>query len=144
MKTQIKSLAEMDTFSANYLSGLAPGSTARVVGLSGDLGSGKTTFVQGVARALGIPDQITSPTFVIMKSYELPASSFKKMIHIDAYRLESARELEDLRFNELAHDPSNLIFIEWPERVKEILPPGKKELFFAFIDESNRLVAWHN
>lgn len=122
---------------------------ALVVGLYGDLGSGKTTFVQGLARALGIKENITSPTFVIEKIYKLPkpylildTSYFIHLIHIDAYRLESGEELEKLGWPELVADPANLIVIEWADRVGKILPSGAIKINFKFIDESTRQISW--
>lgn len=93
---------------------------AYVAGLSGHLGAGKTAFVKQVAKELGITEQVTSPTFVIMKIYEVDAalkSPFKKLIHMDAYRLERREELEALRFEDVVADPGNLVIIEWPENV---------------------------
>ena len=98
---------------------------ALVVGLSGNLGSGKTAFVKAVAAELGINERVTSPTFVIEKIYVIGSNgNWSRLVHIDAYRLESARELEVLNFEDLVEDPNNLILIEWPENVKEILPEG--------------------
>jgi tRNA threonylcarbamoyladenosine biosynthesis protein TsaE len=116
-------------------------SEALVVGLSGDLGSGKTAFVKAVAAALGITESVTSPTFVIEKIYSrgpTSGSGWDRLIHIDAYRLESARELEVLNFEELVMDPNNLILIEWPENVKEILPEGALTVKCEFVSETER------
>ena len=104
------------------LARLLRGDRARVVALSGDLGAGKTTFTQHVARALGVNETVVSPTFVIQTSYDLANQSFDRLVHIDAYRLNSSEELERLGWHELLADSGNLMFIEWPERVKDILP----------------------
>ena len=141
--------------------------SALVVGLSGNLGSGKTAFVKAVALALGIRESVTSPTFVIEKIYVIgsngvndPISSsgsnppfepqgihsgatssgfpWSRLVHIDAYRLESARELEVLNFEELIEDSNNLILIEWPENVKEILPEGVLTIKCEFVSETER------
>jgi tRNA threonylcarbamoyladenosine biosynthesis protein TsaE len=142
-----------------------------IFGFSGDLGSGKTTFTQCVAELLGITEHITSPTFVIQKRYSinLPEQSgkffpYQTLIHIDAYRLESARELEVLNFLDdckVGADISsvevgplhphtsvevrplhshNLIFIEWPEKVLEILPKDTQIIQFSFVDEHVRTI----
>lgn len=96
---------------------------ARVIALSGDLGSGKTTFAQGFARALGITEKIQSPTFVLMKIYSLSKQKYlKHLIHIDAYRIESTKELEHLGFRELLKDKDAVILIEWADRIKKLLP----------------------
>lgn len=122
---------------------LAPagqGSGAVVVGLYGDLGSGKTAFVKGVAKAFGISSVVTSPTFVIEKIYKLENSRFGHLVHIDAYRLEKSGDLAGLGWKEISGDPKNLIFIEWPERVQDILPPNILKLKFAFVDETKRRI----
>ena len=109
---------------------------ALVVGLSGHLGAGKTAFVKLLAKELGVEEEVTSPTFVLMKIYEVDqkfkvheqqresaeASSkiqipWNRLIHIDAYRLERREELEALDWENLVADKNNLILIEWPENV---------------------------
>lgn len=93
-----------------------------LIALRGDLGSGKTTLTQEVAKILGVKENIISPTFVIMKGYEIKNKKFKKLIHIDAYRLEKSKELLKLGWNEIINDPKNLIILEWPEKVLECIP----------------------
>lgn len=113
---------------------------ALVVNLSGDLGAGKTTFVQVMARELGVQESVTSPTFVIEKIYQIPITKdgpryFRRLIHIDAYRLKEARELEVLGWNELIAEQSNLILIEWPENVSVL---GAIKISIEYIDENTR------
>jgi len=133
------SLKETDHIARNLLQALFPKEdAATVVALKGDLGSGKTTFVQMVANAYGVKEQVTSPTFVIEKIYKLEGRPFDRLIHIDAYRLESAHELEVLGWNEIVSDPKNLILIEWPERVPGALPEDGTTVAFTFIDEVTR------
>ena len=104
------------------------GGQALVVGLSGHLGAGKTAFVKAVAKALGVDESVTSPTFVLMKIYEIEklkvkgqksklASPWKRLIHIDAYRLEQAEELQALNWEGLVADSNNLIMVKRPENV---------------------------
>lgn len=100
---------------------------ATVIGLYGDLGSGKTTFMKSFAKEFGVEEEtVQSPTFIIMRIYEIDkkgeVGGFKKLIHIDAYRLESGEELLKLGWKELVSHPGNLICIEWPEKVSEIMP----------------------
>src|SRR3989344_5756853 len=123
MEILSKNVAETNKEAGKLANKLVPlGSKATVIGLYGNLGSGKTTFVQGLARALGISEIVTSPTFVIEKIYKLPTDSqFDHLIHIDCYRLEKESELEVLGFNNILNNPRNLIVIEWPEKVKEIM-----------------------
>lgn len=93
---------------------------AALVLLSGDLGAGKTTFVQNLARKLGVTDTLQSPTFVIQKNYPLNTNHYKLLIHIDVYRLHELRELTVLGFEHYLTDPQNLILLEWPEQVPGI------------------------
>ena len=113
---------------------------ALVVGLYGDLGSGKTAFTQAVAKCLGVKENVTSPTFVIEKIYKLDHKNFDHLIHIDAYRLSGGNELLHLGWDEIAKNPKNIIFIEWPERVSEILPDDIKKIHFTFVDEKTRVI----
>jgi len=115
--------------------------TSVVVGLSGDLGAGKTTFVQGVAEALGIEGRITSPTFILQKSYSIEGNKrFKNLVHVDAYRLESEDEMNAFDWLATINNKDNLIFVEWPERIKKALPKDTVFLDFIFIDENTRNV----
>lgn len=91
--------------------------SAVVVGLSGHLGAGKTAFTKILAELMGIQETVTSPTFVIMKSYDLGSNfPWNKMIHMDLYRLENKEDLKPLKFAELIAG-QNLIIVEWPENV---------------------------
>jgi tRNA threonylcarbamoyladenosine biosynthesis protein TsaE len=144
-----KSLSDTEKLAVSFVTNLKPAkSGATIFGLAGDLGSGKTTFTKEVATLFGIKKEgVTSPTFVIMKIYKpratrftLHASRFTHLIHIDAYRLEKSDELLHLGWKEISKDKNNLIFIEWPERVKEILPKTTKTIYFEFIDENTRSI----
>lgn len=113
----------MSAHAARFITDLPPRKdAATIIMLSGDLGAGKTTLTQGIARALGVEETVTSPTFVLEKIYELTGQKWVRLIHIDAYRLVSEHELEVLGWREMAKDPSNLIIIEWPEMVAELIP----------------------
>jgi len=132
------SKSENDTFKiANKLLKKFP--SFHIFGLFGDLGSGKTTFVKGIAKALGIKRIITSPTFVMMKNY--PASQYN-LVHIDAYRLENREDLSDIGFDDLAADEKNLIFIEWPERVFNQFLSEMKIIKFEYVDEKRRKISF--
>lgn len=89
-----------------------------VICLSGDLGAGKTTLTQGIARGWGSLDSVSSPTFVLVNVYRRPDG--QTLSHLDAYRLDSADEAEDLDLLPLME--SGPVLIEWPERIKEVLP----------------------
>jgi tRNA threonylcarbamoyladenosine biosynthesis protein TsaE len=115
---------------------------AVVLALVGDLGAGKTTFVQGFASALGIKEKITSPTFLIVKSYKLKTKNYKLFYHIDAYRLRSSKELLDLGFAELLKNQENIIVVEWADKVRDILPAETIfiEFFHGKIENERELI----
>ena len=137
---RITGLTEMELESKRFLETLTPRTTgATIVALSGDLGAGKTTFVQGVAKAFGLEAPVTSPTFVIEKIYTLDDERFKHLIHIDAYRLKEAHELQVLGWNEIARDTGNLILIEWPEKVSSVLPDDMVRISFSGVGDSREI-----
>ena len=139
MKKMIKNLEELDIFVGDFLKELKQKETAIIIALSGDLGAGKTALVKLAAKYLGISEQVTSPTFVIQKEYEIQNHSFlKKMIHIDAYRLESPAELEYLKWSEIISDNKNIIFIEWPEQVHSIDMPNVIKMNIEILDDNLR------
>ncbi len=139
MKYISNNLAETQNIPKVFVATLAPYSDrATVVGLYGDLGSGKTTFTQYLAKEFGVEDTVTSPTFVIEKIYELTGQKFTHLIHIDAYRLEKSEELTNLGWQSLISDQHNLILIEWPERVEDIMPKHIKINLKPLEDQSSR------
>ncbi len=96
-----------------------------VIILKGDLGAGKTTFIQGFLRGLGVKSKITSPTFVLIKNYELRIMNYGNAYHVDCYRIKNPNELSSLGIKEIISNPDNIVLIEWPERIKKILPNKK-------------------
>ncbi len=110
-----------------------------VICLYGELGAGKTTFTQGVARGLGIKRRIVSPTFIFIRSYELPATGHL-LYHIDLYRINSLDDAKSLGIEEILSDPQNIVLIEWPEKVKEILPEKKTDIYFEYLNENERRI----
>lgn len=113
---------------------------AVVIALHGDLGAGKTTFVQTLGRALGITEQITSPTFTIMKGYETTDSDFAHLIHMDAYRIEDLSELGPLRFSDILSSPQTLFCIEWAEKIASVLPAQALNISLTISSENTRTV----
>lgn len=114
---------------------------ALVLALSGNLGAGKTTFVQGFMKGAGIKKKITSPTFILMKKYEIRNTKFetnsknqnpkfKNIYHIDCYRIKKAKELLDLGLKEILKNPRNIVLIEWPEIIRRYLP--KRAIWIEF------------
>ena len=130
----ISSLEELSDLAKDFVKTLSALSEdkAVVVALSGDLGAGKTTFVQQLAHSLGITEVVTSPTFTIMKGYDISSNSrFSKLIHMDAYRIEEINEVEPLRLNELMENKKTLICIEWAEKISQVLPANTHYLNIA-------------
>lgn len=114
---------------------------AFLIGLEGDLGGGKTTFLQGFARGLGIKQRILSPTFVLMKKFKIkPSKFFQHFYHIDCYRIEKPKEILDLGFKKIISNPKNIIAIEWADRIQKILPKNTIILKFKFINKSRRKI----
>lgn len=111
-----------------------------VIFLHGDLGSGKTTFTQGLAKALGIEKNIISPTFILMRSYKLPErkKTAKNLYHIDLYRTLSDKDIIELGLLELLGKKENIVVIEWPEKMGFLVPIKKIDLHFTFISENTR------
>jgi tRNA threonylcarbamoyladenosine biosynthesis protein TsaE len=117
---------------------------ARIIAMSGDLGTGKTTLTQEISKELGIKKGIVSPTFVIMKIYKINSSDkslkeIKRLVHIDAYRLEESKELEKIGWKNLYEDKENLIIIEWPENVKDCLDAKTHYVYLKHVDEETRI-----
>ena len=111
--------------------------------LSGELGAGKTAFTKAVAQAFGVSEIVNSPTFVLEKIYDLPTgSAFSKLIHIDAYRLESGAELAPLELGPLMKDMKNLILLEWPEKVADALPKATHTISIVAHPGASRMITY--
>lgn len=116
---------------------------ALVVALVGDLGAGKTTFTQTLAQEMGITEDVTSPTFVLEKIYQLPhGSRFTNLVHIDAYRLNGSEELGPLGWDEIVKDAGNLVLVEWADRVKEAIPAASHWIFIEHGAGETRNILW--
>lgn len=111
---------------------------ALVLALEGDLGGGKTTFLQGLAKGLKIKEKILSPTFVLMKKFRIPKSNFQNFYHIDCYRIAKLKELLNLGFQTIISNPKNIVAIEWADRIKKILPKNTNNLRFIFLNKKER------
>lgn len=120
------------------------GKRALVLALSGELGAGKTTFVQGFFKGLGIKTRATSPTFIIFRRHRIPSRAdhkskvmgYEYVYHMDAYRLSGSKDLSPLGFNEIIYNPENILLVEWAGNIKSSIPKrapwitlehGKKE-----------------
>ncbi len=124
-------LSSLPIFAKEVLAKLAPKNTATIVALRGDLGSGKTTFTQALARELGITATVQSPTYILMRKYQITNHKFQTLIHIDAYRLENPKEFAALRPEQFLKDPKTLVVVEWPEKVEGALPPADLTINFS-------------
>ena len=149
MTKTVSSLAELRDIAKKFLitvTNKARKERGVLVGLSGDLGTGKTAFTKCVAEVLGISETVTSPTFVLEKRYSIPEGSivgrrFTKLIHIDAYRLNEGSEMNVLDWDSTLAGEQNLILLEWPEQVKEALPKNMVNITFEYIDEGVRQIS---
>ena len=117
-----------------------PKKIAQILGLEGDLGGGKTTFLQGFARGLGIKEKILSPTFVILKKFEIGKVKSQYFYHVDCYRIKKPREILDLGFKEIIFNPKNIVAVEWSNRVRKILPKKIIILKFYFLGRNKRKI----
>lgn len=142
MEWQVTSLADTATVARAVLASLAPRAQATILALHGDLGAGKTTFVQALAHELGVREPVTSPTFVIRKDYSL-AGAWEYLLHIDAYRLDEPAELARLDFAEACAQPNTLICIEWAERVAELLPSDTTHLTLSLNGDVRTITQHH-
>lgn len=116
---------------------------ATLVTLSGELGAGKTSFTQALAKAYGIEEHVTSPTFVLEKVYQLAKDkSFRRLVHIDAYRLKSGEELSALGWDELMKDARTLVVLEWPEMVADGLPKADVAILLTVEPDQSRTIAY--
>ena len=141
---KIYRLDEINTIAEELITAYAVPSRDHAVlwGLTGDLGAGKTTLVQALARVYGVKESVTSPTFILEKIYTLEGQPFEHLIHIDAYRLDAPEEVNVLNWNEIIASPKNLIVLEWPERIAPLLPPFTKHFELTIVDENTRRITY--
>ncbi len=109
----------------------------KILALCGDLGTGKTTFLQGLAKGLGIKKRIISPTFVFLKEYPLKKGIF---YHLDLYRLEKSQDALGLGLKEILNDNQGIVVIEWAEKIKKFLPSEKTDIYFYYLNEKERKI----
>ena len=113
-----------------------------ILALEGDLGGGKTTFVQGLVKALGYGGPVTSPTFTIMNLYPLPdhPRNIHQICHVDFYRLKNTEDLTHVGIMDYLGDPKTLMVIEWAQRAAEVLPPSTQHIRFQFVNIDERVI----
>jgi len=119
-------------------SDLKPGT---VIGLSGELGSGKTTFLQGLAKGLGIKKRIVSPTFIFVKQYFVGKINF---YHVDLYRIENLKDVSGLGLEEFFNDPDGIVAVEWAEKFPGIFPQKTIKMNFTYLNDQERKIVIKN
>lgn len=112
--------------------------TKKIFALTGQLGAGKTTFVQGFVGNLGIKDKIISPTFVLIRQHPIPNTT-KVLYHIDLYRLENTVDLKHLGLEEILLNPDSIVLIEWAEKYIN-LPKNTTKISISKINNNQRLI----
>ena len=113
---------------------------AVVIVLEGELGAGKTTFLQGFAKGLGIRERIQSPTFIIMNRFKIKDKYFKDYYHFDCYRLDSEKDMEIFNFKDLVLDFHNIICIEWGSNIYKALPSERIDILIKVTEEKKRKI----
>lgn len=134
MEITVHSTDETKKLAEQLAAQLKPGS---VVALTGELGSGKTTFVSFLVKALRIEARVQSPTFVILRKY---IGAELNVNHFDLYRLIDYNDVEDLGFEEIINEPKSITLIEWPELVADHLPPETIKISFEVTSENERKI----
>ncbi len=112
-----------------------------IICLYGDLGSGKTTFVKGLAVGLGIKTRIISPTFVLLREHITKNKNIKTLYHIDLYRLEDEQSIKNLGIEELFENKNSIVVIEWAEKLGNLLPKNRWDIKFESEDEKTRIIS---
>ena len=115
---------------------------SEIIALEGDLGAGKTTLVKGLAKAFKIKKHITSPTFVLMKVYDIKHSALgiQHLVHIDCYRLDEVQELFYLGIEEHLNRTDTIVVIEWADKIKKYLQKFKKVIWLKIEMKDNQRV----
>jgi tRNA threonylcarbamoyladenosine biosynthesis protein TsaE len=143
MKTiELPTLASMETLAhmmTQEIHRRGGSDKATIIALSGDLGAGKTTFTQSLARSLGVTETVQSPTFVLARSYAIEGMWPKRLLHIDAYRLEGYSALRALDWEREVLRADTLIVLEWPECVAPLLPSPDITMTFVVADQGGRV-----
>lgn len=112
-----------------------------IVALYGELGSGKTTFVQGLLKGLGVKKRVISPTFVFVREHR---HKLTRIYHVDLYRINFPVDAKGLGLEEILADSRNIVLIEWAEKIKSILPKKRIDVFFKYIEENTREIYFNS
>lgn len=130
-------------FARAILEEIKTGKKAVVIRLVGHLGAGKTTFAQGFAVGLGVKEKAKSPTFVLMRQHAIKGKHFTHFYHLDCYRLESHKEASTIGLKEVLANPHNIVLVEWPEKIKKVLPRTGITIRFTSINEKTRKLSFN-
>ena len=141
MEITASSLQETENLTKQLVGNLKPGDT---LALYGELGSGKTTFVSFLVKALGFEDRVQSPTFILVRHYKKSSGEIKHIFHVDLYRIIDTKEIDNLGLQELFEEKDALVIIEWPELLKNYLPENTIKVNFTYIDENSRKINVQN
>jgi len=113
-----------------------------VISLSGELGAGKTVLAQGLAKLLGIKTKVKSPTFTLMKKYNIKGLKKSRFLyHLDCYRLRDHKDLLSLGIRDILKNKENVVLVEWPERIKKILPKKHIKVQIDHVDKKTRKIS---
>lgn len=134
-----KNLKETQELARKFSKDLKAGS---VVALYGDLGAGKTSFVQGLAEGLGYAGKVFSPTFIFVRPYKLSRGSIKTIYHIDMYRVEEESDLRNIGIDEFLADDQAVSVIEWPEKIEKHLPKKTIKVRVVTLAENERKISF--
>lgn len=139
MEVTTKSAEETKTLGRKIADTLKGG---EILALFGDLGTGKTTFVQGLAEGLGYTGRITSPTFILMRGYPVKHASVDNLYHVDLYRFETdvEKEVVNLGLTDIWQNPKNVVVIEWAEKINDVLPKNAQRIIFSNKGADSRLI----
>ena len=114
-----------------------------IISLEGQLGSGKTEFIKGFALALGVSEKVLSPTFLIMKKFNIKAGPYTALYHLDCYRIKNSKEILSLDYKEIVKDRKAIVLIEWGNLIKDILSKDHLEVSFKAKSRRNRLLTFN-
>ena len=133
----------VQAFAEEILAGRGEKNGTIVLALIGDLGSGKTTFAQAFAEALGVKEKIKSPTFIIFRKSKIGDKEwidkgFENLYHFDVYRINNEKEILNLGWEEIISNPQNIVLVEWADKIEKILPKNSVKIMFKHLKGDKR------
>ena len=137
---------ETEEFAKNFASNAKPND---IYCLVGELGSGKTIIAKGIGKFFNVNDNVTSPTFTVLKSYDVNNKKIKKINHFDLYRIKNINELYNIGFEDILYEDNAISIIEWPEIAKDLIPKTAKIIHidkeitkYANTNENKRVITY--